>query len=107
MLRRHMDGQTEAAAHQLIDRFWERLREIEPMLGTWVGDERYDDRLPDPSEAGLARRKDFFGGALSDLAKIDGEDLDQDLRTTLDVLETGARRELGRIEHRIDRFSAV
>src|SRR5436309_12454244 len=105
-MRRSMNENTKAA-RELADRFWEGLLEIEPLLGTWVGDERHDDRLPDASEAGLAVRKDFFEGALSDLAKIDGEDLDQDLRTTLDVLETGARRELSEIEHRIDRFAAV
>ena len=95
------------AARELADRFWEGLLEIEPLLGTWVGDERHDDRLPDASEAGLAVRKDFFEGALADLEKLDRNDLDEDLRTTLDILETGARRELSEIEHRIDRFAAV
>ena len=100
-------GDGTNAAGELAERFWEGLLEIEPILGTWVGDERYDDRLPDPSEEGLARRKEFFGGALADLEKIDAAGLDEDLRTTLDILETGSRRELKAIEHRIDRFSAV
>jgi uncharacterized protein (DUF885 family) len=100
-------GDGASAAGELAERFWEGLLEIEPILGTWVGDERYDDRLPDPSEEGLARRKEFFGGALADLEKIDTAGLEEDLRTTLDILETGSRRELKSIEHRIDRFSAV
>jgi uncharacterized protein (DUF885 family) len=100
-------GDGTNAARDLAERFWEGLLEIEPILGTWVGDERYDDRLPDPSEEGLAQRKDFFGGALADLEKIDRAGLDEDLRTTLDILETGSRRELKAIEHRIDRFAAV
>jgi uncharacterized protein (DUF885 family) len=100
-------NENTSAARELADRFWEGLLEIEPLLGTWVGDERYDDRLPDPSEAGLAKRKVFFEGALADLEKLHRTDLDEDLRTTLDVLETGARRGLNEIEHRIDRFSAV
>jgi uncharacterized protein (DUF885 family) len=100
-------GDGTNAAGELADRFWVGLLEIEPILGTWVGDERYDDRLPDPSEEGLARRKEFFGGALSDLEKIDTAGVDEDLRTTLDILETGSRRELKAIEHRIDRFSVV
>jgi hypothetical protein len=53
------DSDSEAKANSLIDRFWERLLQEEPMLGTWIGDERYDDRLPDPSESGLAARRDF------------------------------------------------
>jgi uncharacterized protein (DUF885 family) len=95
------------AAQDLADRFWEGLLELEPVLGTWVGDERYDDRLPDPSEAGLAARTAFYRGALDDLANIDRATLSQDLRTTLDILETGARRELREAQHRIDRFRAV
>ena len=39
-------------ARSLADRYWEDLLELEPMLGTMIGDERYDDRLSDPSEAG-------------------------------------------------------
>jgi uncharacterized protein (DUF885 family) len=96
-----------APAKALVDRFWEGLLEIEPILGTWFGDERYDDRLPDPSEDGLAKRKDFYGAALADLGRLDTGGLDEDLRTTLSILERGSRRELREIEHRVDRFSAV
>ena len=45
-------------AQALVDRYWEELLELEPILGTEVGDERFDDRLPDPTEAGPA----FVGG---------------------------------------------
>jgi uncharacterized protein (DUF885 family) len=97
----------EKSATELADRMWEGVLELEPILGTMVGDERYDDRLPDPSEAGLDRRKRFYEGALSDLASIDRPALDLDLRTTMDVLETGAKRELDFIAHRIDRLYGV
>ena len=40
--------------HELVERYWDQLLEIEPFLGTSAGDERYDDRLPDPSESGRA-----------------------------------------------------
>src|SRR5437870_394483 len=46
----------DASARELADRFWDRMLELEPLLGTSVGDERYDDRLPDPGEEGLAAR---------------------------------------------------
>ena len=42
-------------ARSLADRYWEDLLELEPMLGTMIGDERFDDRLSDPSEAGRER----------------------------------------------------
>jgi uncharacterized protein (DUF885 family) len=94
-------------AKDLADRYWEGLLEIEPILGTEVGDERYDDRLGDPGEAGRATRETFQRGAVADLAAIDRGELDVTLRTTLDVLEAIAQRDLGELEHRFDRLQAV
>jgi len=34
-------------------------------LATAIGDERYDDRLPDPSEAGRSAKQDFYRGAMA------------------------------------------
>ena len=97
----------DQAARALADRFWERLLEIEPILGTSVGDDRHDDRLPDPSEEGLAVREAFHRGALEDLATIDRRSLAVAERTTLDVMEAIAARELAAIESRLDRLQAV
>jgi uncharacterized protein (DUF885 family) len=102
-----VSNQNEQAARKLAERFWDQLLEIYPIIGTFIGDERYDDRLPDPSEEGLARRKTLFEGAIADLATIDRGSLDMEMRTALSVLETGARRELSDIHHRVDRFYAV
>lgn len=95
------------AARTLADRFWEQLLEHEPILGTMVGDERYDDRLPDPGEAGRAARETLHRSALEELALLDRDLDDEALRTTLDVLEAIATRELAHLEHRLDRLSAV
>jgi uncharacterized protein (DUF885 family) len=94
-------------SRQLADRFWEDLLELEPVFATVVGDERFDDRLPDPSEAGIARRKEVLEAALTDLEKIDRSNLGQDERTTLDIIDAGARRELDSVRFRLDRFAAV
>jgi uncharacterized protein (DUF885 family) len=99
--------QTHASARDLAERFWERLLELEPIIGTYIGDERYDDRLPDPSENGLEERRRFYSGSLADLERIDQATLNEDLRTTLDVLESGCRRELENIRLRMDRFYGV
>jgi uncharacterized protein (DUF885 family) len=99
--------QTNASAHDLAERFWERILELEPIIGTYIGDERYDDRLPDPSEEGLEERRRFYSSSLADLERIDRPALDEDMRTTLDVLESGCRRELENIRLRIDRFYGV
>jgi uncharacterized protein (DUF885 family) len=95
------------AAAALADRYWERLLEVEPLLGTMVGDERFDDRLPDPGEAGRAAREALHRSALEELALIDRDLPDEGLRTTLDVLEAIASRDLESLEHRVDRLFAV
>ena len=97
----------EAAARELADRFWEDLLVLDPLIGTEIGDDRYDDRMPDPSEKGLARREEVHRRALEDLKAIDRAALGVDLRTTLDVLEAIARRQLNDLALRIDRFQAV
>ena len=102
-----MTDEQERRARELAERFWEKLLEAEPTLGTWIGDERYDDRLSDPGEAGRAERQDLFQGAMDELAGIDRAALTEELRTTLDVLETGARRELDSLRLRLDQLHAV
>ncbi len=100
-------GSADQAAAALSDRVWERYLELQPMLGTYIGDERFDDRLPDPSDEGVAQEEAFHRGTLEDLAKVDRSSLSEDLRTTLDLMEFGARRALADIGHRIDRLQAV
>jgi uncharacterized protein (DUF885 family) len=92
---------------RLADRFWDQVLELEPLVGTQVGDERFDDRLPDPSPEGRARRAEVLGGALSELEQIDRPALGEDARTTLDVLEGIARAGQDALAHRLDRFQAV
>ncbi len=94
-------------ARALADRYWLELIEIDPLLGTESGDERFDDRLPDPSESGRARAHDAHRRALEDLAAIDRTALGPTERGTMDMLEAVARRGLSEIEHRIDRLHAT
>ncbi len=101
-----MTEETKAAV-ALADRYWDQLIADEPLLGTMVGDERYDDRLPDPSEAGRAAREALHRSALEELALLDRDLADESVRTTLDVLEAIASRELESLEHRVDRLFAV
>jgi uncharacterized protein (DUF885 family) len=97
---------TEPAA-ALVDRYWEGLLELEPLIGTMVGDERNDDRLADPSEAGRERRLAFQRDALDELAGIDRSALDVTMRTSLDVLESISQRDLAELAHRFDRLQVV
>ncbi len=94
-------------ARSLADRYWEDLLELEPILGTMIGDERFDDRLSDPGEDGRARSESVNRGALDELASIDRSTLDVTMRGTLDVLEAIARRSLAELEHGADRLRAA
>jgi uncharacterized protein (DUF885 family) len=96
-----------SAARELADRYWDDLLQLEPLIGTEVGDERFDDRLPDPSEEGIARRESVQRDALASLAALDRTGLDVVTRTTLDVMQAIAARDLARIEFRLDRFDPV
>jgi uncharacterized protein (DUF885 family) len=91
---------------ELVDRFWEELLEREPLMGTYVGDERYDDRLPDIGEAGRAEEEGAARAALVALDSIEG-DLDESAHADADVMRAICDRSLARIEQRIDRFEVV
>lgn len=92
----------------LVDAYWEGLLENDPLLGTLVGDERFDERLPDPGEEGRARRETLHRRALQDVDRIDRSAVrDVGVRTALDMLEAIAGRDLAEIEHRLDRLQVV
>lgn len=94
-------------AQALADRFWEELLEREPVFATAIGDERYDDRLPDIGEEGRALSQSRNRAALDELATIDREGLDITLRTTMDILEAIATQALAAVELRTDRLYVV
>src|SRR2546422_3815009 len=96
-----------AAARALADRYWDELLEIEPLLGTMVGDERFDDRLSDPSPAGRAKSEAVHRSALEDIERLDRAALDGSDGATIDVLEAIARRFLSEIAHRTDRLGVA
>lgn len=100
-------NRVDADWRAVVDGYWEKLLTLEPVLATEVGDERFDDRLADPSEAGRDRREQVQRGALKDLEAIDRSRLDLVGRTTLDVMEAIAVRDLAALEHRTDRFQVV
>ena len=100
-------GDDGTAADRLLGRYWEALLEVEPLLGTAIGDERFDDRLPDPGPDGRAERERLHRGALEELGLLEVDQLDEDRRVSLDILEAIARRDLAVLEHRTDRLTAV
>jgi uncharacterized protein (DUF885 family) len=90
---------------ELVDRFWEGLLEREPLLGTYVGDERYDDRLPDLTETGRAAEESASREAIRELDAI-GDPLDE-AQADADLMRAICARSIARLEQRIDRFEVV
>jgi uncharacterized protein (DUF885 family) len=90
---------------ELVDRYWEGLLEREPLLGTYVGDERYDDRLPDLTETGRAAEESASREAIRELDAI-GDPLDE-AQADADLMRAICARSIARLEQRIDRFEVV
>ncbi len=70
----------------LADRFWERLLRLEPTVATVAGDERYDDRLPDPSPRGRAELRELYGETIAETERVTAAKLSDEDRITLDVV---------------------
>jgi uncharacterized protein (DUF885 family) len=87
---------------QLATHAWESLLEREPLIGTFIGDDRYDDRLSDNSEAGRAAEEAACRSDLAALAEIDRDALDDGRQLTADILQAICDRSLARLEHRLD-----
>ncbi len=91
----------------LADRFWNWFLEIQPLWATVLGDDRYDDRWDDPSDAGRAREIEGINRLLADADAIDSEALDSNDRITLDMLRVVANLRLESHRHRIWQIEAV
>ena len=92
----------EARARDIADRYWDALLTLDPMLGTMCGDERFDDRLPDPGPDGRAAGESVQRAVLAQVAGLDRGGLDEVMRTTIDVVEAIAVRYLAATENRTD-----
>jgi uncharacterized protein (DUF885 family) len=94
-------------AVRIVDAYWDRFLAVEPLFATAVGDARFDDVLPDPSEEGRAERHRVHTGLLEAAAGLDASGLDPEERRTLLLAVALARRELGCLTHNMDRLWAV
>ena len=74
------------AVNDLADRFWEEILELNPSLATTYGDERYADRLEDPSPAGRARTRSLMERTVAEVDAIDPSGLSIEDRITRNML---------------------
>jgi len=75
-----------AAVNALADRFWEATLEQHPTTATIYGDDRWDDRLDDPSAVGRAAARALRAATLGELATIPVDGLPVEERITHDML---------------------
>jgi len=68
-------GGAEATLHQLFEAEWERGLREDPLLATYLGDRRYEDRWPDLSPAALEHSHAADRAALDALAAIPADSL--------------------------------
>jgi uncharacterized protein (DUF885 family) len=92
---------------QLADRFWEGFLERQPLYATFLGDERYADRLDDPGPAGRAAESAAYREVLDGAAAIDRDTLDTEDRITLDMLEVIARIGSAQLEQKLYQLASV
>ena len=71
----------------LAEDFWESLLELSPTTATFYGDERYADRLDDPSAAGRAAVRNLMQDAAAKAAAVPTDGLPTEDRITLDMLQ--------------------
>ncbi len=76
-----------SAVEALSDRFWEGVLERNPTTATFYGDERYADRLEDPSPEGRAKVRSLMQRTADEAAAIPVEGLSTEERITRDMLQ--------------------
>ena len=70
----------------LSDRFWEEILALNPTTASVYGDERYADRLEDPSPAGRAKTRELAERTKRDAEAIPADGLSIEDRITRDML---------------------
>ena len=88
------------AVNELADRFWDGVLERDPVYATILGDDRWDDRLPDLGEAGRAADAAAYRETLATAEAIGAEGLDPEQVITRDMLMLVASTHLEWLEQK-------
>ncbi len=91
----------------LADRFWEAILEENPTTATMYGDERYDDRLEDPSTAGRLRARALAESTLAAAREIEASDQPLEDRITLDMVRVVCELQVEQDDQRVDLLKPV
>jgi uncharacterized protein (DUF885 family) len=93
--------------NDLADRFWEGVLELNPTTATMYGDERYADRLEDPSAEGRARARDLMERTATEASAIDTAGLPTEDRITRDMLKVIAELQIEEDDQHLHQLRVV
>ena len=96
-----------SAIDDLSERFWDAILELNPTTATVYGDERYADRLEDPSAAGRARTRALLERTRTEAEAIPPEGLSIEERITRDILRVVADLGIEEDDQRIHELRVV
>ena len=102
-----MTEPTANAVDALADRFWEAILELNPTTATVYGDERFADRLEDPSEAGRAKALALWKSTRREAEAMPTDGLPVEDRITLDMIRVVCDLGVEEQEQRIDVLRVV
>ena len=83
-----------ARLHAVFDEYWAWVKKENPESATYLGDDRYDDRLTDLSATAIARRKAYAQQVLERLRQFDARRLAGQDAVSLAVLASQLERRL-------------
>ncbi len=101
------DVLTSSQVVDLADRFWQWFLSRQPIYATVLGDDRYDDRLPDPSARAREDEITAIKGFLADAKEIEHRGLDKEDAITSSMLEVVGSIFLRQHAHNLHHFEAV
>jgi uncharacterized protein (DUF885 family) len=102
-----LPDQPASPVNALADRFWESILELNPTTATLYGDERYNDRLEDPSPAGRARTRRLMQKTKAEAEAISPDGLPLEDRITRDMLIVIADQGLEEDDQGVHRLRVV
>jgi uncharacterized protein (DUF885 family) len=93
--------------HAFADRAWEQFLELNPIMATVQGDDRWDDQLDDPGPAGRAATVAMVDGWEAEMAGFDRLELSVEDRITLSTIRFVIGRLRAGHELRLWEFEAM
>ncbi len=90
----------------LADEYWEKQLEADPLLASYLGDHRYDDRAEDLSAEAERGRREQWTGLLGRLAAIPEQSLAESDRVTRELLQSSLEHAVHAIDLRLTELSS-